>query len=790
MRTVKYEKEEAPVGSQNKTVILDGAMGTMLQRSGMKPGQIPEELNIDRPGMVIDVHRKYIAAGAQVIYTCTFGANRKKLRNYVVSQVVAKAIENARLARGHQDIKIALDIGPLGEMLEPLGTLKFEEAYELFREIIEAGRGADAIVIETMTDLYEVRAAVLAARENSSLPIFVTMSFEEDGRTFAGVSLETFVNSIAGLGVAGIGINCSLGPLQMYDMVKKLVEMTDLDIVIKPNAGMPRMDGSYDLAAPDFAAGMEKIQKLGVKYVGGCCGTDEAYIRLLAERVRDQEVAPRNIRKISGVSSATRFLQSGGIRVVGERLNPTGKKRYQQALIDGDVSYIVGQAVEQVDGGADILDLNVGFPGVDEAGMLRRLVKEIQAVLDTPLQLDSTRVEALEAALRVYNGRAIVNSVNGEDDSLEGILPLVKKYHAQVIGLTLDKRGIPDTAEERLAIAEKIVRRAADYGIPKEDIYIDCLALTVSSQPEAAMETLEAIRLVKKQLGVKTVLGVSNISFGLPNREAVNQSFLTLALYEGLDLAIINPNSRPMMEAIRSYKVLRNLDGATEDFIRCYGNVEEKSVPEKTEDHTIASAVAKGLDQVVKAKVRQLLGTMDELAIVDRELVPALDQVGRDYESGRIFLPQLIKAAGAAQAGFALIRDSISQKGRDSISKGDVIVATVKGDVHDIGKNIAKVMMESYGYNVIDLGKDVEAADVVRTAKERNIRLVGLSALMTTTLDNMRETIAELKKEIPDICIMVGGAVLTEEYSREIGADYYVKDARADVEVARKVFGC
>lgn len=769
--------------------MLDGAMGTMLQKSGMRVGQIPEELNIDDPGLIIDIHRKYIEAGAEVIYTCTFGANRKKLKNYGVAQVVARAIENAELARGSHDVKIALDIGPLGELLEPLGTLKFEEAYELFREIIAAGRGADAIVIETMTDLYEVRAAVLAARENSRLPIFVTMSFEADGRTFAGVSLETFVNSIGGLGIAGIGINCSLGPLQMYDLVKRLVVMTDLDIVIKPNAGMPGMDGSYDLAAGDFAAGMEKIQQLGVKYVGGCCGTDEEYIRLLADLVGNRDLAPRRIRKISGVSSATRFIAGGGILVVGERLNPTGKKRYQQALMDGDVSYIVGQAVEQVDGGAEILDLNVGFPGVDEAGMQRRLVKEIQAVLDTPLQIDSSRVEALEAGLRVYNGRAIVNSVNGEDEKLEKILPLVKKYNAQVIGLTLDNRGIPDTAEERLEIAEKIVKTAEEHGIPREDIYIDCLTLTVSSQPEAAMETLKAIRLVKERLRVRTALGISNISFGLPNREAVNRSFLTLALYEGLDLAIINPNSEPMMEAVRSFKVLSNREGATEDFISCYGNVKEEQAEAGPEHHTISTAVSRGLDQVVRAKVRELLETMDELEIVDNELIPALDKVGIDYESGRIFLPQLIKSANAAQAGFELIRDSIRRKGRDSISRGDILVATVKGDVHDIGKNIARVMMESYGYNVIDLGKDVDIADVVRTAKEKSIRLVGLSALMTTTLDSMRETIVQLKKEMPDITIMVGGAVLTEEYSREIGADYYVKDARADVEVARKVFG-
>ncbi len=774
---------------QNKALILDGAMGTMLQKAGMKLGQVPEELNIENPAMIIDVHKKYIEAGSDIIYTCTFGANRKKLKQYEVSRVVAKAIENAEIARGDKAVKIALDIGPLGEMLEPMGTSKFEEAYELFKEVVKAGQGADLIVIETMTDLYEVKAAVLAAKENSDLPILVTMSFEKDGRTFAGVSLETFVNSIAGLGIDGIGINCSLGPLQMYDMVKKLSEMTDLDIVVKPNAGMPKMDGSYDLDAEGFASGMEKIHALGVKYLGGCCGTNQDYIRRLSNLVKNKEPAQRKIKKISGVSSGTKFIESKGVKIVGERLNPTGKKRFQKALIDEDISYILGQAVDQVDAGAEILDLNVGFPGLDEARLQGRLVKEIQAVLDTPLQIDSSRAEAIEAALRVYNGKAIVNSVNGEEEKMQEILPLVKKYNAQVIGLTIDERGVPETAEERLEIAEKIVKRAADYGIPQEDIYIDCLALTVSSQPEAAMETLRAIQLVKDKLGVKTALGISNISFGLPFREAINQSFLTMALYAGLDLAIINPNSKAMMEAIRSFKVLNNQEGATDDFIRTYGNVKEEKASAKTEDYDIATAISKGMDQVVRKRVKELLETMDELEIVDRELIPALDKVGEDYEAGRIFLPQLIKSANSAQAGFELIKDSIERKGKHSISKGDILVATVKGDVHDIGKNIAKIIMENYGYNVIDLGKDVEIADVVKAAKERNIKLVGLSALMTTTLDNMRETIVQLRKEIPDVTIMVGGAVLTEEYSKKMDADYYLKDAKVNVEIAKSIFG-
>lgn len=773
----------------NKVVILDGAMGTMLQKSGMKVGQIPELLNIENTQMIIDIHKKYIEAGAEIIYVNTFGANGRKLKDGNLTEVVRAALKNGREAAKGTDVKVALDLGPLGEMLEPMGTLKFEEAYEMFKEIILAGKDlADLVVIETMTDLYEVRAAVLAARENSDLPIFVTMSFEEDGRTFAGVSVETYVNSIGGLGVSAIGMNCSLGPVEMYDMAKRLCEITDVDIIIKPNAGLPKMDGSYDLSVENYVDAMEKIYNLGVKYLGGCCGTNEEYIKALSERLKGKEVIERAVNPIHGPSSSTKFISNDRFMVVGERLNPTGKKRFQQALVDEEMSYFISQAIEQVDAGAKVLDLNVGYPGINEAAMQIKIIKAIQSVLDTPIQIDSTKAEALEAGLRIYNGKAIVNSVNGEREKLEEILPLVKKYNAQVIGLALDEDGIPETAEGRFNVAKKIVEAADSYGIPREDVYIDCLALTVSSQPEGAMETLKAITMIKEQLGVKTALGVSNISFGLPNRELINQSFLTMAMYAGLDLAIINPNSSSMMDAIYGYRLLNNEDIGASEYIGRYANTEKKTEV-KASEYDIMTAISKGLDLEVRDKVKALLETMTELEVVDNELIPALDKVGDDYEKGTIFLPQLIKSANAAQAGFEVIKNKIINSGKQSISKGDIVVATVKGDIHDIGKNIAKVILENYGYNVIDLGKDVSIEEVVRVAKEKNIYLVGLSALMTTTLDNMKETIVQLRAELPDVKIMVGGAVLTEEYSKVIDADYYLKDAKVNIEVARKIFG-
>lgn len=774
---------------KNKVVILDGAMGTMLQKRGMKAGEIPELININDPEMIVDIHRKYIEAGSEIIYANTFGANRKKLAGQDLNTIIKAALKNARKAAENTDTLVALDIGPIGELLEPMGTLKFEEAYNVFKEIVIAGKDlADLVVFETMTDLYEVKAAVLAAKENSNLPIFTTMTFEADMRTFAGVNLETYVNAIDGLGVSSIGLNCSLGPKEMYNMTKTLTSITDMDIIIKPNAGLPDMEGNYDLSVEEFVEYMEKIYDLGIRYLGGCCGTNEKHIEALSKRLKDKEVVQRENRPISGVSSATKFVSNNEFIIVGEGLNPTGKKRFQQALKEKDMEYIISNAIEQVDNGAQVLDLNAGYPGVDEGEIQEIAIKSIQSVLDTPIQIDSSKVDALERGLRVYNGKAIVNSVNGEKEKLDAILPLVKKYNAQIIGLTLDEKGIPDSAEGRLVIAERIVEEALKYGIKKSDIYIDCLSLTVSSNPEQAKETLDATKMVKEKLGVKTALGVSNISFGLPNRGLVNDVFLVMAMDAGLDLAIVNTNSKETMDVITAFTLLDNKDSGALNFINRFSSA-VKSEERNTKSYNLGEAISKGLIEVVRAEVARLLEHKEGLAIVDFELIPALDKVGKDYEEGDIFLPQLIKSAEAAQSGFDIINKKIAENGTESISKGDILLATVKGDVHDIGKNIVKVVLKSYGYNVIDLGKDVAIQDVVDSTLKYNIRLVGLSALMTTSVESMKDTIKALRANVPDVNIMVGGAVLTEEHSRKIGADFYAKDAKQGVEVARKIFG-
>lgn len=775
--------------TKDRVVILDGAMGTMLQQAGMKVGEIPELLNIKDPEMVNSVYRKYVDAGSDIIYACTFGANRRKLGSEKTREVVEAATRNAKACAEKTGAKVALDIGPIGEMLEPLGALKFEEAISIFKEVVEAANdNVDIIVIETMTDLLEVKAAILAARETTDKPIFVTMTFEKDGRTFAGVNIESFANTVQGLGVSAIGINCSLGPKEMIWMVKKLSEITDVDLIVKPNAGLPDMNGKYNLTSDEFTKTMGEILELGVKYIGGCCGTDDKFIRKLSENFKVQSVKQRKVNKISGPSSGIRVLKNSGFKVVGERLNPTGKKRFQEALREENMDFFVREAISQVDAGADVLDVNVGFPGIDEVKMQVKIVKALQSVIDTPLQIDSTNPEAIESALRVYNGKAIVNSVNGEEEKLESILTIVKKYNAQVIALLIDERGIPETAEERFEVAKKIVNRAEEVGISRDDIYIDCLTLTVSSNPEGAMETIKTMELVRDELGVKTVLGVSNISFGLPMREAINEVFLMLAMNAGLNLAIINPNTDRMMEAVYAYKVLKNEEGAVDSFIERFSNKETAQVL-KTESMDIKTAVYKGLKENVKDEVKRLLKEKTELEVVDDHLIPALDKVGEDFEKGVIFLPQLIKSASAAESGFEVIKAAISKSGKKTISKGDIIVATVKGDIHDIGKNIAKVILENYGYNVIDLGRNVDAETIVEEAKKRNVKLIGLSALMTTTLENMRLTILTIKKEIPDAKIMVGGAVLTEEYANEIYAHFYLKDAKNDVLVAKKVFG-
>ena len=774
-------------------VFLDGGMGTMLQSAGIETGHIPELLNITDPDAIMDIHRQYVAAGADIIYANTFGANRCKLSGsgYTVEQVVSAGVENAKKAAAGKALA-ALDIGPLGQLLEPAGAFTFEEAYDCYKEIVLAGKEADIIVIETMTDLYEVRAALLAAKENSDKPVMVTMTFEENLRTFTGVSPDCLAAVAEGLGADAVGVNCSLGPEELFPILDRICSLTRLPVIAKPNAGLPDpVTGKFSVTPEDFAASALKLADAGVRIFGGCCGTTPAHIANLRGILSGREHIRREIAAKSVVCSGVRCVVIDQPRVIGERINPTGKKRFKQALIEHDTGYILSQAVEQVNAGADILDVNVGLPDIDEKEMMITAVKAIQSVCDTPLQLDSTRPEVIETGLRVYNGKAIVNSVNGEDESLDAILPLVKKYGAAVVGLTLDKGGIPKTAEGRFAIAEKILRRCESFGIPKEDVFIDCLTLTASAEQEGVPETLNALERVKSELGLRTVLGVSNISFGLPNRETINRTFLTMALQKGLDLPIINPNVDSMMGAVRAYKLLSGIDRNSEEFIAAYS---QDSAP-KTDPAPVAgtsadlsAAVESGLkDDAVRA-AKELLKTMGAMDIINDHLIPALDRAGEKFEKGTIFLPQLILTAGAAQACFEIIKEELSSADGETVSKGKVVLATVKGDIHDIGKNIVKVLLESYGFTVIDLGKDVDPAAVVEAAVEHNVKLVGLSALMTTTLGAMAETVALLNEKFPECKTVVGGAVLTDSYARQINADHYAKDAKQTVDIASKIY--
>lgn len=809
----------------NRFTILDGGMGTMLQRYGFGNGEIPEVLNITEPEVIRNIHGEYIRAGSDVIYTNTFGCNRFKIRDsgYSIAELVDAAVKNAKEAcsaaytggeaaetgsDGHREVRVAVSIGPLGQMLEPAGTVTFEEAYEAFSEVAAQAQksGADLIVIETMTDLYEMKAAVLAAKENTELPVMASMSFEKSGRTFTGCSIEAMAATLEGLGVSSVGINCSLGPAEIYPLAERLCKATDIPVFVKPNAGLPNPeDGSYDLTAGDFSQLMKEYAGLGIRTMGGCCGTDPGFISSLKDVLDecschdagnvsdDLNENSDTYKRKTRVCTPTRVVDIDHVTVCGERLNPTGKKRLRQALLDGDMNYVLKQAVLQEEQGAEVLDVNVGVPGIDEAKILPLLVKKLQSVTDLPLQIDSSDPAAIEAALRVYNGKAIVNSVNGEEKSIENILPIVKKYGACVIALTLDEDGIPETAEKRFEIAEKIVREAEKAGIPRENIIADCLTLTASAQQEGVRMTLNAIRRVKEELGLKTALGVSNISFGLPNRPLVNRTFLTLAIECGLDLPIIDPGDDDMMAQVAACEMLNNRDRNAVRYIEKYANyaADRKDVEKPKEEMSIYYALEKGLEEDTAEIVRKMLTCedepLDELTIVSDHLIPALDMIGKAFEKGDIYLPQMIQAAAAAQAGFEEIKNSLASKGEKNISLGKVIMATVKGDVHDIGKNIVKVIMENYGFEVIDLGKDVPAEDVLAAVVENDARMVGLSALMTTTLKSMEETIGLIKSSRPECSIMVGGAVLTEEYARKIGADYYCRDAMKSVEAAREV---
>lgn len=802
---------------RKKRYVLDGGMGTMLQSAGMSPEETTTEFGLAHPEILTQIHKKYIEAGADIVYASTFGTNRFKkkeigectLQEAVRIQVQAAVKAKEIMAAQGREVAVAIDLGPLGELLEPMGTLSFEDAYDAFREVIQAGCDlADLIVIETMTDLYEVKAAVLAAKETCDLPVVVTMTFEENGRTFTGVSLQAMALTLEGLGVDAMGINCSLGPVEIFPMAEKLRSLTDLPLVIKPNAGLPDpATGAYDITCDQFVEKMEDFLKLGIELIGGCCGTTPEYIEGLAKIAAkfggtEDSAKPSEEKKTLQVCSGNTVVTVDHVTVIGERINPTGKKRLKQALLDEDFDYILSQAIEQIDAGAEILDVNVGVPSLDDVKMLPLVIKKLQSITGLPLQIDSGNPEAIEAALRVYNGKAIVNSVNGEEKVMENILPLVKKYGAAVVGLTLDENGIPNKAEDRFAIAKRILERALEYGISRENVIIDCLTLTASAQQKEVVETLKAVRMVKEQLGLKTALGVSNISFGLPLRPIINRTFLTMAMECGLDLPIINPNSEDMMASIFAFHVLHNIDENATAFIERYGDaaLETSKISQKKDtsvtgssangdgSHDIFYCIEKGMKADTVVAVEKLLQDHTEMELVNDFLIPALDKVGQGFEKGTIFLPQMLQAATAAQAGFDIVKTKLAESDKETVSLGQVVIATVKGDIHDIGKNIVKVIMENYGFQMIDLGRDVPPETIVETVKEKNIKLVGLSALMTTTLKSMEETIVAVKEAAPDCKVMVGGAVLTADYAEKIGADYYCKDAMKSVEAAQEVF--
>ena len=798
---------------QSNTILLDGGMGTMLQAAGLKLGARPEELNITDPALIEGIHGQYAAAGSRIVNANTFGASAHKLAGsaYTLEQVITAGIENCKRACAPYGALTALDVGPLGELLEPSGTLAFEDAVAEYARIVKAGEaaGADLIFFETYTDLYELKAALLAAKENTHLPILASMSFEAGGRTFTGCTVESFAATARGLGADAVGINCSLGPKEIFPMAKRLAEAVpgNFPVFVKPNAGLPRADGSgYDITPQLFALQMKPYRELHLFAAGGCCGTTPEFIKLLNGTFAGCTPGRPAHRMPSVLCTPVDTVTVDGITVVGERINPTGKKRFQQALREGDMNYVLEQAVSQAEAGAQILDVNVGAPGVDEPVLMEQVVKALQSVTSLPLQLDSSNVEALARGLRVYNGKPIVNSTNGEPEKLAAILPLCKKYGAAIVGLAIDEKGIQPKAADRVAIARRITEAALAAGIPREDIYIDCLTLTASAQQEDVLATVQALEACKKELGVRTVLGVSNISFGLPCRTYLNTTFLTMAMYAGLDLAIMNPSSEEMMAAVYAYNVLTNRDKQSTKYIERFADrvpastalaQAAKAVPaasaaeaELTGPYAaLMKAVEKGLKGDAAAHTRTLLAEKQPLEVVDEALIPALDIVGAKYEKGTLFLPQLLQAASAAQSAFEEIKTAIAPKGEGSASKGRIVLATVKGDVHDIGKNIVRVILENYGFEVLDLGRDVPVETVVDTVREKDVHLVGLSALMTTTLKSMEETIAALRAAKLDCKIMVGGAVLTPEYAEKIGADWYAKDAKRSADIAKEFFG-
>lgn len=802
---------------KQRVLLFDGGMGSLLQEKGLAPGELPETWNLLHPDILTGIHREYLDAGADIILANTFGANCLKYNEnteYSLTEIIEAGIRNAREAvkcAGHG--YVALDIGPTGKLLKPMGELEFERAVEIYAEIVRIGVscGADLIVIETMSDTYELKAAVLAAKEHSDLPVFATAIFDSKGKLLTGGTPKSVTALLEGLGVDALGINCGLGPVQMKEFAKEILACASIPVIVNPNAGLPRSENGktvYDIEPPEFAKVMGEILDLGVSMAGGCCGTTPEHIRLL-KKVCGERKAPVIVPKEASVITSYAAAVEFGIDpvIIGERINPTGKSKFKQALREHNLEYILKEGVIQQENGAAVLDVNVGLPEIDEPSMMREVVKELQAVTELPLQIDTSDAEAMEGALRVYNGKALINSVNGKQEVMDAVFPLVKKYGGMVVALTLDEAGIPQTAEGRIAIARRIYQEAEKYGIPKKDILIDALCMTISSDPQGALTTLETVRRVKEELGGKTILGVSNISFGLPQREIVNASFFTMALQNGLDAAIINPNSDAMMRSYYSYRALAALDEHCSDYIRVYSQYTAKQVLVKaspqseaggqdrkaeeagSESEVLFLSVEKGLKEQAAAAALALLEKKEALSVINEVMIPALDRVGKGFEAGTVFLPQLLMSAEAAKAAFEVIRGKMEEGGQASRKKGRIVLATVKGDIHDIGKNIVKVLLENYSYEVLDLGKDVAPDRIVEETLKYQVPLVGLSALMTTTVPAMEETIAKLRKEAPWAKVMVGGAVLTETYAASIGADAYCRDAMASVNFAQQVIG-
>lgn len=778
-----------------RILFFDGGMGTLLQEQGLQAGELPETWNLKNPEPIIQIHKAYLAAGADIILANTFGANRFKYGEDL-EKIVTAGVANAKKAVAESGKKayVALDIGSTGKLLKPMGTLDFEEAVGVFAEIIRAGEkaGADLILIETMSDTYELKAAVLAAKENSTLPIMATVIFDESKKMLTGASPQVVVSLLEGLGVDALGINCGLGPKQMKEIVKELLKYASIPVIVNPNAGLPRSENGktvFDVGAEEFAEDMEEIVTMGAWFAGGCCGTTPAHIQAMVEKCKEITPVPITPKNYTFVTSYSTAVELGGRPVIiGERINPTGKSKFKQALRDHNIDYILEEGVKQEDSGAHILDVNVGLPEIDEAAMMETIVYELQSIMPIPLQIDTTNMEAMERALRIYNGKPMINSVNGKAEIMEQVFPLVKKYGGVVVGLALDEDGVPDTTEGRLAIAEKIYQTGEKYGISRKDIVIDALVMTMSTNNESAKITLDTVKEITAR-GGKTVLGVSNISFGLPQRELINAAFFTMAMNNGLSAGIINPNAKAMRQAYDTFCVLGGYDAQCMNYIENYAVTDAPNAAAKpaASKLNLTDSIIKGLKDQAYRATEEELKTKEPMEIINGELVPALDVVGQGFEKGTMFLPQLLMSAEAAKAGFEAIRQYVQSHGEAQEKKATIVIATVKGDIHDIGKNIVKVLLENYGYEVIDLGKDVPPEKIVATVVDKHAPLVGLSALMTTTVVNMEESIKELHKEAPWCKIMVGGAVLTQEYADMIGADFYGKDAMQSVYYAERL---